>query len=129
MSHRVAIVVVSHSRDVARSVADLVERTVSGQVRVAWSGGTADGGLGTDTASILQAIRSVYSSAGVAVLVDLGGAETNAEMAVERLPEAEQLHVQVCDGPLVEGAVMGAARAAAGAPLAEVCRSATEASA
>ena len=45
------------------------------------------GGLGTDVASILAAIKTVWSPKGVAILVDLGGAETNSEMAIEMLPE------------------------------------------
>ena len=127
MSGQVAIVIVSHSRDVARSVAALVRDTVSGSTPVAWSGGTEDGGLGTEVGGILAAIRSVYTPAGVAVLVDLGGAETNAEMAIELMPDEARNHLLVCDAPLVEGAIMAAARAAAGAALTEVCRAAEEA--
>ena len=34
----------------------------------------------------MEAIERAWSEAGVAILVDLGGAETNSEMAVEMLP-------------------------------------------
>ena len=39
------------------------------------------------SASIMAAIDRAWSEAGVAILVDLGGAETNSEMAIEMLPE------------------------------------------
>ena len=59
---------------------------VGDEVPVAACGGNPDGGLGTDVAAILAAIETVYGPAGVAILVDLGGAETNSEMAIELLP-------------------------------------------
>ena len=57
---------------------------------------------------ILEAIETAWSPAGVAVLVDLGGAETNSEMAVEMLPEDRRARVVVCNAPVVEGAVIAA---------------------
>ena len=126
MSGQVAIVIVSHSRDVARSVAALVRDTVSGSTPVAWSGGTEHGGLGTEVGGILAAIRSVYTPAGVAVLVDLGGAETNAEMAIELMPEERRSRIVICNAPVVEGAVMAATEASGGGSLADVKRTAEE---
>ncbi len=61
----------------------MVHQMVGAEVRVAWTGGDPGGGLGTDVVKIQQALESVWSDAGVAVFVDLGGAETNSEMAVE----------------------------------------------
>ena len=127
VSGLVAIVIVSHAPDVARSVAAFVEETVRGAVSVAWSGGTADGALGTNVSSIVAAINAVLTPKGVAVLVDLGGAETNAESAIDLLADADRAVVRVCDAPLVEGAIVAAARAAAGADLSDVCRAAEEA--
>jgi dihydroxyacetone kinase DhaKLM complex PTS-EIIA-like component DhaM len=63
---------------------------------VAFCGGNADGGLGTNVPSIIEAIDSAWSSKGVAVLVDLGGAETNSEMAVEMLQPDRKNLVVVC---------------------------------
>jgi dihydroxyacetone kinase DhaKLM complex PTS-EIIA-like component DhaM len=54
------------------------------------------------------------------VLVDLGGAETNSEMAIELLPDAWRERVVICNAPIVEGAVMAATEAAGGSALAEV---------
>lgn len=117
MSENVSIVIVSHSVDVAKGTADMVRQMVGDEVRVAFCGGNADGGLGTDVAAIMQAIESVYTPIGVAVLVDLGGAETNSEMAIEMLADGKGEHVQICNAPIVEGAVMAATEAASGASL------------
>ncbi len=126
MSDCVSIVIVSHSRDVAKGTADMVRQMVGDEIRVAHCGGNADGGLGTDVGSIDRAIRSVYSPKGVAVLVDLGGAETNSEMAIEMLPDDMRDKVVICNAPIVEGAVMAATEAAGGAGLAAVKRTAEE---
>jgi dihydroxyacetone kinase phosphotransfer subunit len=111
---------------VAKGAADMVRQMVGEEVRVAFCGGNGEGGLGTDVAAILAAIGSVYTPKGVAVLVDLGGAETNSEMAIEMLPEGQGGNVRICNAPIVEGAVMAATEAAGGAPLAVVCATAEE---
>ncbi len=126
MSDCVSIVIVSHSASVASGAADMVRQMVGDEVRVAYCGGDPDGGLGTDVASILAALESVYTDKGVAVLVDLGGAETNTEMAIEMLPAEQAEHVVICNAPIVEGAVMAATEAAGGAGLDAVRATAEE---
>jgi dihydroxyacetone kinase phosphotransfer subunit len=123
---RVSIVIVSHSPKVAEGTADMVREMVGAEVRVAHCGGDPDGGLGTDVAAIQAAIERVFSSAGVAVLVDLGGALTNSEMAIELLPETHREHVAICNAPIVEGAVIAATEASGGASLAAVRATAEE---
>lgn len=126
MTDTVSIVIVSHSSDVAKGAADMVRQMVGDEVRLAYCGGNADGGLGTDLQSIFEAIRSVSGPKGVAVLVDLGGAETNSEMAIEMLPEDERERVRICNAPIVEGAVMAATEAAGGSSLAVVVETAED---
>jgi dihydroxyacetone kinase phosphotransfer subunit len=121
----VSLVIVSHSPKVAEGAADMVRQMVGESVRVAWTGGDPGGGLGTDVAKIIAAIDSVWSAEGVAVLVDLGGAETNAEMAVEMLDEHKRDLVVICNAPVVEGAVIAATEASGNSSLAAV-RSAAE---
>ena len=48
---------------------------------MAFCGGNQDGGLGTNVSLIIDAINNARSPKGVAVLVNLDGAETNSEMA------------------------------------------------
>ena len=67
-----------------------------------------------------------WSDAGVAVLVDLGGAETNSEMAIDMLESGRREKVVVCEAPVVEGAVMAATEASGGATLDAVRRTAEE---
>lgn len=126
MSANVGIVIVSHSPDVARGTADMVRQMVGQEVPLSWCGGDPGGGLGTNVEAILAAIQAAWSEQGVAILVDLGGAETNSEMAIEMLPQMRRGRVVVCNAPIVEGAVMAATEAASGAPLDAVRRTAEE---
>jgi PTS hybrid protein len=122
----VGIVIVSHSAKVAEGAADMVRQMVGDAVPLAYAGGNAQGGLGTDVAAIMAAINQAWSSAGVAILVDLGGAETNSEMAIELLEDGRRRDVVVCNAPIVEGAVMAATEASGGSPLELVKRTAEE---
>jgi dihydroxyacetone kinase phosphotransfer subunit len=126
MTDIVGIVIVSHSAQVAAGTADMVRQMVGDEVPLGYCGGDPDGGLGTSVEAILAAIDSVWSAAGVAVLVDLGGAETNSEMAIEMLSAERAAKVSICNAPIVEGAVMAATEAAGGSTLEEVRRTAEE---
>jgi dihydroxyacetone kinase phosphotransfer subunit len=122
----VGIVIVSHSSKIAEGAADMVRQMVGNTVRVAHTGGNQDGGLGTDVAAIMAAIDTAWSDAGVAILVDLGGAETNSEMAIEMLDDARRARVVMCNAPIVEGAVIAATEASGGSSLETVKRAAEE---
>jgi dihydroxyacetone kinase phosphotransfer subunit len=126
MSENVSLVIVSHSPDIARGTAEMVRQMVGDEVKVAHCGGNPEGGLGTDVQRILQAIEQAWSPRGVAILVDLGGAETNSEMAIEMLPEDRRGRVVLCNAPIVEGSIMAATEASGGASLAEVRATAEE---
>ena len=126
MNANVGIVIVSHSADVARGTADMVRQMVGEEVPLAFCGGDPAGGLGTNVAAIMGAIDKAWSARGVAILVDLGGAETNSEMAIELQPPERQGLIVVCNAPIVEGAVMAATEASGGATLDEVKRTAEE---
>jgi dihydroxyacetone kinase phosphotransfer subunit len=122
----VGIVIVSHSADVARGTAEMVRQMVGDEVPLAWCGGNPEGGLGTNVEAIMTAIDAAWSDSGVAILVDLGGAETNSEMAIELQPPSRQNRIVVCNAPIVEGAVMAATEASGGAALEDVKRTAEE---
>ena len=113
----VGIVIVSHSPLVAEGTADMVRQMVGDEVPLAWCGGNSEGGLGTQVGAIMDAIEEAWSEAGVAVLVDLGGAETNSEMAIEMIGEPRAGKIVICNAPIVEGAVMAATEAAGGSAL------------
>ena len=126
MNDTVGIVIVSHSKDIAKGTADMVRQMVGSEVKVAFCGGNPDGGLGTNVSLIIDAINDAWSPKGVAVLVDLGGAETNSEMAVEMLPPEKRAKIVICNAPVVEGAVMAATESWGGSSLDEVKRTAEE---
>ena len=123
----VGVVIVSHSPHVARGAEDMVRQMVGESVPLAACGGNPDGGLGTDVAAISAAIDAAWSDRGVAVLVDLGGAEMNAEMAIEMLEESRRSLVTICNAAIVEGAVMASTEASIGSTLADVCAAAEDA--
>ncbi|MEP0321447.1 MULTISPECIES: dihydroxyacetone kinase phosphoryl donor subunit DhaM [Alphaproteobacteria] len=122
----VGIVIVSHSANVASGTAEMVRQMVGDEVPLAYCGGDPDGGLGTSVEAIMQAIDAAWSEAGIAILVDLGGAETNSEMAIEMQPSERRGKIVICNAPIVEGAVMAATEASGGAPLEDVKRTAEE---
>jgi dihydroxyacetone kinase phosphotransfer subunit len=125
----VGIVIVSHSPKIAEGAADMVRQMVGDSVPLAFTGGNPEGGLGTSVEAIMRAIDAAWSEAGVAILVDLGGAETNSEMAIEFMPEERRGRVIICNAPLVEGAVIAATESSGGSSLADVRRTAEELSA
>jgi len=116
----VGIVIVSHSAKVAEGTADMVRQMVGAMVPLAWCGGDGQEGLGSAVGAILSAIEAAWSEDGVAVLVDLGGAVMQAEMAIELLDERRRDRVQICEAPIVEGAVIAATEASGGSDLAAV---------
>ncbi|MYW64376.1 PTS fructose transporter subunit IIA [Streptomyces sp. SID8379] len=124
----VGIVLVSHSREVAESVARLAAGLAGGGALapVAAAGGTEDGGLGTSAELISTAAASVDRGAGVAVLVDLGSAVLTVKSLLaegDELPDGTRL----VDAPFVEGAVAAVVSASAGADLDAVVAAASEA--
>jgi phosphoenolpyruvate---glycerone phosphotransferase subunit DhaM len=62
----------------------------------------------------------------VAILVDLGGAESNSEMAIEMIGEPRASLIRICNAPIVEGAIMAATEASGGATLDAVVATAQE---
>ncbi|MEV8543258.1 PTS fructose transporter subunit IIA [Streptomyces sp. NPDC051572] len=124
----VGIVLVSHSAEVAASVAELA-RGLSGSgasVPLAAAGGTEGGGLGTSSELIAAAAASVDRGAGVAVLTDLGSAVLTVKAL---LAEGDELPAgtRLVDAPFVEGAVAAVVTASTGADLDAVEAAATEA--
>ncbi|MES4892444.1 PTS fructose transporter subunit IIA [Streptomyces sp. NPDC096012] len=124
----VGIVLVSHSAEVAASVAELAKGLAGGApaVPVAAAGGTEGGGLGTSAELISAAAASVDRGGGVALLTDLGSAVLTVKALLAEggeLPEGARL----LDAPFVEGAVAAVVTAAAGGDLDAVQAAATEA--
>jgi phosphoenolpyruvate---glycerone phosphotransferase subunit DhaM len=124
----VGVVLVSHSREVAASTAELARALVGAEpvAEVAAAGGDEEGGIGTSSEAIVSAVRRADRGAGVAVLADLGSAVLTVKTL---LAEGDELpgRVVLADAPFVEGAVAAVVTASAGAPLDAVVAAAAEA--
>lgn len=120
----VGIVVVSHSSDLARGLADLAGQVAGPDVSIEPAGGLPDGGLGTDDDRVREAIKRADRGDGVVVLCDLGSAILTVRHVLERSSNG---HVVLADAPLVEGAVTAAVVSSAGSSLQDVTRAAEEA--
>ena len=100
----VGLVVVSHSATAAAGIVD-VAAEMGGDTTIEAAGG--DDGIGTDADRISDALAAAADGDGVVVLVDLGSAVMNAEVAVE-MHDGEAV---IADAPVLEGAVNAAVAA------------------
>ena len=121
----VGVVVVSHSREIARGVVEMAGQMAGDEVRLEGAGGTgvSHGTLGTDEALVRDAIRRADQGDGVVVLADLG----SAVLTIQHILEAGNGAVKLADAPLVEGAVAAAVVASMRLPLEDVVKAAEEA--
>ena len=127
MSAVVGIVVVCHSRALARAAVALAQEMVHSQpVQIVTAAGLDDTTFGTDAGQIVRAITAADTGAGVVVLMDLGSAVLSAELALDLLDGARS-RVVLCPAPLVEGLIVAAVAAAGGATRDEVAAEAAEA--
>src|SRR6185312_13345039 len=121
MAARTGLVVVSHSRALADAAVALAREMLHGEpVRVEVAAGLDDTTFGTDATQIMTAIEAADQGQGVVVLMDLGSAVLSAELALELLDDDVRDRVVLCPAPLVEGLVVAAVAAAAGADRDEV---------
>ncbi|EMA64283.1 dihydroxyacetone kinase phosphoryl donor subunit DhaM [Halorubrum lipolyticum] len=102
----VGLAVVSHSERAAEGIVE-VAAEMAGDTRIEPVGGDGQGGIGTVPDAIGDAIDAADDGEGVVVLVDLGSAVMNADVAVE-LSDAEAV---IADAPVLEGAVNAAVAA------------------
>ena len=125
----VGLVVVSHSEAAANGIVEIAAE-MAGDVSIEAVGGDGHGGIGTVPDGIGDAIRAAAdgdgvgneadddsdgdggppaeTDDGVVVLVDLGSAVMNAEVAIE----TTDVDAIIADAPVLEGAVNAAVAAA-----------------
>jgi phosphoenolpyruvate-protein phosphotransferase/dihydroxyacetone kinase phosphotransfer subunit len=126
----VGIVVVAHSRALARAAVALAEEMLQGRaVPIVIAAGLDEETFGTDAAQIAEAlVEADQDGDGVVVLMDLGSAVLSAEMAVDLLEDDRaRERVLLCPAPLVEGLVVAAVTALSGADRAKVAAEAVAA--
>ena len=129
VEHGVGLVVVSHSRTLARSAVELAAEMLHGRpLRIEVAAGLDDTTFGTDAVAIMEAIERADGPAGVVVLMDLGSAVLSAELALDLLQDPSiRDRVTLSSAPLVEGLIVAAVAAAGGASRSEVAAEARDA--
>jgi dihydroxyacetone kinase phosphotransfer subunit len=100
----IGLVVVSHSAKAAEGIREIAGQMGGGAARIEVAGGDVDGGIGTDPNAIREALEAADDGDGVAVLVDLGSAVMNAELAFEMT----DVEARIADAPVLEGALNAA---------------------
>ena len=119
--HVIGLVLVSHSRELARAALELAVGLVPGlDVRVELAAGLSGGGLGTDATEIAAAVGRADDGDGILVLTDLGSGIMSAETALELLDPGVAARVRLSPAPLVEGLVGAYAAAGIGKTLDDV---------
>ncbi|MEV4706438.1 phosphoenolpyruvate--protein phosphotransferase [Actinoplanes sp. NPDC049316] len=121
----VGLVVVSHSRALARAAVALAAEMAQGQpVPIEIAAGLDETTTGTDAVAITTAVQAADQGDGVVVLMDLGSAVLSAELALEMLEDDARERVVLCAAPLVEGLVAAVVTAAGGPGRKEVAEEA-----
>jgi phosphocarrier protein FPr len=124
----VGLVVVCHSRALARAAAALAAEMVPGKpVPIEVAAGLDETTFGTDAVAIMTAITAADQGDGVVLLMDLGSAVLSADLALEMLDDDQRDRVLLCPAPLVEGLVAATVAAAGGAGRQEIADEATAA--
>ncbi|MFB6128080.1 MAG: PTS-dependent dihydroxyacetone kinase phosphotransferase subunit DhaM [Halolamina sp.] len=118
----VGLVVVSHSERAAEGIVEVAAEMAS-DASIEAVGGDGAGGIGTVPDDIEAALSAADDGDGVVVLVDLGSAVMNTEIAVETSP----VEAVVADAPVLEGAVNAAVAATAADATRESVREQAEA--
>ncbi len=136
-----AVVVVSHSRTLARAAVELAEQMVPVEQRVpvrvaagldgsdpgvpdASEGGAGAPELGTDATAVAACLEELQDQDAILVLTDLGSALLSAEMALDFVDPDLAARVRISPAPLVEGLVAALVTASSGADIDEVDRQA-----
>ncbi|GAA3649802.1 phosphoenolpyruvate--protein phosphotransferase [Flavivirga jejuensis] len=122
----VGIVIVSHSKMLAEGVKELANQMSQNKVAVITAGGLEDTSspIGTDPFKIKDAIEALSDSNGILVLMDIGSAVMNAELALDLVDERLKHKTLLCEAPLVEGAIAAVAQAMTGADIEAVANEA-----
>lgn len=107
----VGIVVISHSKNIAQGVIDLISE-VAKDVSITYVGGTEDGGIGTSFDQV-QAVVDQNDKDTLLGFFDLGSAKMNLELVAD----FSDKEIIINSVPIVEGSYTAAALLQAGSDL------------
>lgn len=103
----VGIVVVSHSKNLAKEVIYLAEEMKRHNFPLLNGSGTNGDYLGSDPMIIKENIEKAYTKDGCIIFVDLGSSVLNTQMAIEFIDDNlfDKNKIVIADAPLVEGLI------------------------
>lgn len=107
----IGIIVVSHSKNIAQGVVDLISE-VAKDVSITYVGGTEDGEIGTSFDQVQQIVEQNDKKTLLAFF-DLGSAKMNLELVAD----FSEKNIIINSVPVVEGAYTAAALLQSGADL------------
>ncbi|EPX05150.1 dihydroxyacetone kinase phosphoryl donor subunit DhaM [Streptococcus agalactiae] len=107
----IGIIVVSHSKNIAQGVVDLISE-VAKDVSITYVGGTEDGEIGTSFDQVQQIVEQNDKKTLLAFF-DLGSAKMNLELVAD----FSEKNIIINSVPVVEGAYTATALLQAGADL------------
>ena len=107
----IGIVVISHSKNIAQGVIDLISE-VAKDVSITYVGGTEDGGIGTSFDQV-QAVVDQNDKDTLLGFFDLGSAKMNLELVAD----FSDKEIIINSVPIVEGAYTAAALLQAGSDI------------
>ncbi|HFU0860509.1 TPA: dihydroxyacetone kinase phosphoryl donor subunit DhaM [Streptococcus agalactiae] len=107
----IGIIVVSHSKNIAQGVVDLISE-VAKDVSITYVGGTEDGEIGTSFDQVQQIVEQNDKKTLLAFF-DLGSAKMNLELVAD----FSEKNIIINSVPVVEGAYTAAALLQAGTDL------------
>lgn len=107
----IGIIVVSHSKNIAQGVVDLISE-VAKDVSITYVGGTEDGEIGTSFDQVQQIVEQNDKKTLLAFF-DLGSAKMNLELVAD----FSEKNIIINSVPVVEGSYTAAALLQAGADL------------
>lgn len=107
----IGIIVVSHSKNIAQGVVDLISE-IAKDVSITYVGGTEDGEIGTSFDQVQQIVEQNDKKTLLAFF-DLGSAKMNLELVAD----FSEKNIIINSVPVVEGAYTAAALLQAGADL------------
>ncbi|MDR3255776.1 MAG: PTS mannose transporter subunit IID [Synergistaceae bacterium] len=126
----IGILIVSHSEDAARGIAQIAVGMsgAADDVPITGVGGNDEGGLGVSVAKIYDALTEMLPACdGVLIVPDLGSSILSSRGAIELLSPKDASKVVIADAPVLEGSMLAAVEASSGADLEAVAEGAREA--
>ncbi len=115
----VNILLLSHSLKLVQGLKEILGQMAC-HVNIEISGGTFDGGIGSNFEEIMQKMNDLSDKGELVVIFDIGSSMLNALTAYEMIDDEKKDKIVIADVPMVESAVQVAVMAEAGQSFNEI---------